>query len=142
MLNPRDASWEPHQEGQGTLQGLGRATEVGRIPQDAPVLGFLFACEALATLSCHAGGAVGLHGSHNQAVALRAEAACKAEGVNRHGLAASSYRSPGSVLFRPLSVPIGATLLSLIPTRAHSAAYQRLSAGQGAAGVSMLGAGH
>lgn len=129
------ASWETHQEGWGTLQGLGAATEAGRIPQDAPALVVPSACEALAALSCRRGGAVGLHGC---AVTLRAEAGCKAEGVNRDGLAASCG-SPGSVPFRPLSVPIGATLLSLIPTRAHSAAYQRRSAGQGAAAVSVLG---
>lgn len=74
-------------------------------------------------------------------VAAGATGGCKAEGVNRAGLAAPCG-SQGCVPFRPLSVPIGVTLLSLIPTRAHSEAYQRIRAGQGAAGVSMLGAGH
>jgi len=78
---------------------------------------------------------------HGHVVTAGAVAGCKAEGVNRDGLAAS-FKSQGCVPFRPLSVPIGATLLSLIPTRAHSAAYQRIRAGQGAAGVSMLHAGH
>lgn len=35
----------------GHYRGLGAATEAGRIPQDAPLLGVLPACEALATLS-------------------------------------------------------------------------------------------
>lgn len=86
-------------------------------------------------------GQQGFLAGRGHAATAGAMAGCKAEGVNRDSLAAS-FGSQGCIPFRPLSVPIGATLLSLIPTRAHSAAYQRIRAGQGAAGVSMLRAGH
>lgn len=102
------------------------------------VLPALWALEASPTVLL---GQQDFMAGRGHAVTAGAMAGCKAERVNRDGLAAL-YGSQGCVPFRPLSVPIGATLLSLIPTRAHSVAYQRIRVGQGAAGVSMLRAGH